>query len=64
MAMALRRAADLFEARADGIDQRVARWRKSRPGDDSPVVARTLHQVSGELRRWAEQCQRHPANPE
>ncbi len=56
MPSALRRAADHFEARARGTDDRVAGWRKMRPGDDSPVVAQTLHQVAAELRRWADQC--------
>jgi hypothetical protein len=56
MARALNRAAEHFDNRAKLIDQRVANWRKGRPGDDSPVVAHTLHGVAGQLRRWADQC--------
>lgn len=58
MARALSRAADLFDARAKGIDDRVATWRKDRPRDDSPTVARTLHEVARELRSWADRCRR------
>lgn len=56
MATALNRAADHFEQRAVGLDDYVARWRKNRPGDDSPIVAHTLHDVARQLRKWAEQC--------
>lgn len=56
MARALDRAADLFEERARGIDQRVARWRKYRSDDSSPVIAQTLHDVAKDLRSWARRC--------
>jgi hypothetical protein len=56
MARALERAADLFDERARGIDQRVARWRKYRPDDSSPVIAETLHDVARDLRSWARRC--------
>ena len=56
MAQALNRAAERLEARAVALDKRVIRWRKDRPRDDSPTVARTLHEVAGQLRGWAGQC--------
>ena len=56
MARALERAADRFDERARGIDERVARWRKNRPDDSSPVVAQTLHSVAKDLRSWADRC--------
>jgi hypothetical protein len=56
MAKGLVRAADHFEVRAKMLDETILRWRKNRPTNDSPVVARTLHNVSRELRGWAEQC--------
>jgi hypothetical protein len=56
MARVLQRAADRFEERARGIDLRVARWRKSRPDDASPVIAQTLHGVARDLRSWATRC--------
>jgi hypothetical protein len=56
MAAALTRAAEHLEARAAVLEERVARWRKDRPRDDSPTVARTLRDVASELRRWADQC--------
>jgi predicted kinase len=59
MAQALHRAAEHFEVRAQAIDQQVARWRKGRPGDSSPIVAQTLHGVARELRVWADRCCPH-----
>ena len=56
MARGLIRAADHFESRASRIDLTVLHWRKTRPNDDSPVIAHTSHSVARELRRWAEQC--------
>ena len=56
MAGALSRAADRFEARARELDAQVARWRKDRPHDDAPTVARTLHAVARQLRRWSDEC--------
>jgi len=56
MAHALEWAADRFDVRACGIDERVARWRKNRPDDSSPVVAQTLHAVAKDLRSWANRC--------
>ena len=56
MAGALSRAADRFEARARQLDAQVARWRKDRPHDDAPTVARTLHEVARQLRRWSDEC--------
>jgi len=56
MAGGLIRAADHFDGRAKGIDERVMGWRKNRPNNDSPVIANTLHGVARELRRWAERC--------
>ena len=56
MAGALTRAAQRLEDRADALDRQIAHWRKDRPRDDSPTVARTLHDVARQLRRWADQC--------
>jgi hypothetical protein len=56
MARALERAADRFDERARGIDERVARWRKHRPDDASPMIAETLHGVAKDLRSWAARC--------
>jgi hypothetical protein len=56
MASALNRAAQRLDDRAKDLDDRVAHWRKGRPGDDTPIVAHTLHQVASQLRQWATQC--------
>jgi len=56
MARALERAADRFDERARGIDERVARRRKHRPDDASPMIAETLHGVAKDLRSWAARC--------
>lgn len=56
MAGGLTRAAEHFEARAQRLDETVMHWRKNRPNNDSPVIAKTLHGVAQELRRWAERC--------
>lgn len=60
MAGALSRAAHHLEARAAVLEQQVARWRKDRPRDDLPTVARTLREVAQQLRRWARQCLTEP----
>jgi hypothetical protein len=56
MARALNRAADHFDERARHIDESMARWRKVRPRDPSPIQAATLHKVARDLRTWAGRC--------
>jgi hypothetical protein len=55
-AAALERAAELVEARAGRLQEVVDRWRKDRPRDTTPHTIGVLRSVSGDLRRWAEQC--------
>lgn len=56
MAAGLGRAADRLDAQARELDGQVARWRKDRSRDDTPTVARTLHDVARQLRGWAADC--------
>ncbi len=56
MARALLRAAELIDGRARQMDDRMAHWRKGRPGDPAPIEARMLHHVARDLRTWARRC--------
>ena len=56
MARALDRAAERFEAEAIRLEDLRERRRKPHSGDDSAVVARTLHNVARQLRGWARLC--------
>ncbi len=60
MAQALNRAAALFDDQAQTLEAQHAARRKSRPGDDTLVVARTLRTAARQLRSWATKCL--PAN--
>lgn len=63
MARAVNRAAEVIEARAARQDERMAHWRKDRPRDPTPIEAKTPHQVSRQLRQWAEDCLRGSKDP-